>query len=73
MRFGTPKYLSANPTLIGDHTQSQVAVSVATYGVKVNEVTKVLRSAVQGAVVPRNSLPSSVEIIRHHVDEVQIP
>ena len=46
---------------------------LSAYGVKVDEVTKVLRSAEQWAVVSSELLPSSMEVVGHHVNEVQFP
>ena len=43
------------------------------YSVEVDEVPGVLGSAVQGAVVSGEGLPGPVEVVGHHVDEVQIP
>lgn len=56
-----------------------ISVTLATilvegsYSVEVDQITAVMGATVQGAVVSSGSLPSSVEVIGHHIDEVQIP
>lgn len=56
-----------------------VSVTLATmlvegsHSVEVDQITAVVGATVQGAVVPSESFPSSVEVIGHHIDEVQIP
>lgn len=42
------------------------------YSVEVNKISKVFRSRIEGAVVSCEALPSSMEIIGHHIDEVKI-
>lgn len=46
---------------------------MATYSVEVDEVTFILGSTKQWAVVSCELLPSSMEVIGHHIDEVQFP
>lgn len=43
------------------------------YGVKVDEVPMILRTTEEGAVVPGEALPGAVEVVGHHIDEVQVP
>lgn len=43
-----------------------------TYGVEVDVVTSVVRATEQRTVVSSELLPSSMEVIGHHIDEVQI-
>lgn len=47
--------------------------SASTYGVKVDEVTKVLGTTEQRAVVSCKLFPGSMEVVGHHIDEVQFP
>lgn len=42
------------------------------YSVEVNKISKVLGSLKERAVVSCEALPSSMEVISHHVDEVKI-
>ena len=49
------------------------SVCVFPYSVEVDKLSLVMSTAIQGAVVSSESLPSSVEVVGHHVDEVQRP
>lgn len=56
-----------------------ISVTLATilvegsYSVEVDQIAAVVGATVQWAVVSSESLPSSVEVIGHHIDKVQIP
>lgn len=43
------------------------------YSVEVDKITTVVGATAQWAVVSSEWLPSSVEVIGHHIDKVQIP
>lgn len=43
------------------------------YNVEVDKVSRVKGSSIQGAVVSSELLPSSMEVIGHHIDEIQGP
>lgn len=43
------------------------------YSIEVDEISSVEGATEQRAVVSSESLPSSMEVIGHHVDEVQLP
>lgn len=46
---------------------------MSTYGVEVDEITMVLGSTEQWAVVSSEPLPSSMKVVGHHIDEFQFP
>ena len=47
--------------------------SILTYSVEIDEFTLVLGATVQRAVVSSDLFPSSMEVIGHHINKVQIP
>lgn len=55
------------------NTFSRVYSGEATYSVEVDQVTGVMWATVQRAVVSSEALPGSMEVIGHHIDEVQFP
>ncbi len=45
---------------------------INSHGIKVDQVSLILWALVQGAVVSCESFPSSMEVISHHIDKVQV-
>lgn len=51
----------------------RLLLPMSTYRVEVDKITIVLGSTEQWAVVSSERLPSSMKVIRHHIDKFQFP